>query len=80
MTITPTDNVDALIRQAQSIKNNNARIFNYWSNLHKVYEKNRIQEDIVNKNREMSLQDKLYYEKAFDKSKMIKGTNVDLYI
>jgi len=80
MTITPTDNVDALIRQAQSIKNNNARIFNYWSNLHKEYEKNRIQEDIVNKNREMSLQDKLYYEKAFDKSKMIKGTNVDLYI
>lgn len=80
MTITPTDNVDALIRQAQSIKNNNARIFNYWSNLHKVYEKNRIQEDIVDKNRELALQDKLYYEKAFDKSKMIKGTNVDLYI
>ena len=80
MTITPTDNVDALIRQAQSIKNNNARIFNYWSNLHKVYEKNRIQENIVNKNRELALQDKLYYEKAFDKSKMIKGTNVDLYI
>jgi len=80
MTITPTDNVDALIRQAQSIKNNNARIFNYWSNLHKEYEKNRIQEDIVNKNRELALQDKLYYEKAFDKSKMIKGTNVDLYI
>jgi hypothetical protein len=80
MTITPTDNVDALIRQAQSIKDNNARIFNYWSNLHKVYEKNRIQENIVNKNRELALQDKLYYEKAFDKSKMIKGTNVDLYI
>jgi hypothetical protein len=80
MTITPTDNVDALIRQAQSIKNNNARIFNYWSNLHKEYEKNRIQEDIVDKNRELALQDKLYYEKAFDKSKMIKGTNVDLYI
>lgn len=80
MTITPTDNVDALIRQSQSIKDNNARIFNYWSNLHKVYEKNRIQEENVNKNRELALQDKLYYEKAFDKSKMIKGTNVDLYI
>jgi hypothetical protein len=24
--------------------------------------------------------DKQYYEKAYDKSKMIKGTNVDLYI
>lgn len=80
MTITPTDNVDALIRQSQSIKDNNARIFNYWSNLHKVYEKNRSQEENVNKNRELALQDKLYYEKAFDKSKMIKGTNVDLYI
>lgn len=80
MTITPIDNVDALIRQAQSIKDNNARIFNYWSNLHKVYEKNRIREDNVNKNRELALQDKLYYEKNFDKSKMIKGMNVDLYI
>jgi len=80
MTITPTDNVDALIRQAQSIRDTNARMFNYRSNLHKVQEKNRIQEDNMNKNRELALQDKLYYEKAFDKSKMIKGTNVDLYI
>ena len=80
MTITPTDNVDALIRQAQSIRDTNARMFNYLSNLHKVQEKNRIQEDNMNKNRELALQDKLYYEKAFDKSKMIKGTNVDLYI
>lgn len=80
MTITPTDNVDALIRQSQSIRDTNARIFNYLSNLHKVHEKNRIQEENVNKNRELALQDKFYYEKAFDKSKMIKGTNVDLYI
>jgi hypothetical protein len=80
MNVTPADNVDALIKQAQSIRDNNARIRYYWDNLHKVYEKERTRQERLDRNREMMLLDKLYYEKAYDKSKLVKGTNVDLFI
>jgi len=80
MNVTPTDNVDELIRQAQAAHDNNVRITRFWENLHNIHNKERTRQEQLNSNREMMMLDKLYYEKARTKSVMVKGTNVDLYI
>ena len=80
MNVTPTDNVEFLIKQAQSIRNVDARIRQHGIDLHNLHEKERVTKERLEKNRELMMLDKQYYEKAYDKSKMIKGTNVDLYI
>jgi hypothetical protein len=80
MNVTPIDNVDFLIKQAQSIKDIETRILQHDINLHNIHEKERVTKERLEKNRELMMLDKQYYEKAYDKSKMVKGTNVDLYI
>ena len=80
MNISPTDNVEFLIKQAQSIREVDARIRQHGIDLHNLHEKERTRQQQLEKNREMMMLDKQYYEKAYDKSKMVKGTNVDLYI
>ncbi len=80
MNISPTDNVEFLIKQAQSVQENNVRIRRYWDDRHAVHERERTSQERLNRNREMMMLDKQYYEKAHDKSKMVKGTNVDLFI
>lgn len=80
MNVTPNDNVDFLIKQARSVQENNVRIRRYWDDLHTVHERERTNQERLEKNRELMMLDKQYYEKAYDKSKLVKGTNVDLYI
>jgi hypothetical protein len=80
MNITPNDNVDALIRQAENLKNIQTRIHQHYINLHNLHESDRIRNERLNRNREMAELDKIYYDKAYDKSKLVKGTNVDVYI
>jgi hypothetical protein len=80
MNVTPTDNVDALIKQAQYLKEIETRIRQHGAHLHNLHEKERTRQERLDRNKEMMMLDKQYYEKAYDKSKMVKGTNVDLYI
>jgi hypothetical protein len=80
MNITPTDNVEFLIKQAQYLKGVEDRIRQHGIDLRNLHEKERTRQERLEKNREMMMLDKLYYEKAYDKSKMVKGTNVDLFI
>jgi len=80
MNVTPNDNVDFLIKQARSVQENNVRIRRYWDDRHAVHERERTNQERLENNREMMMLDKQYYEKAYDKSKLVKGTNVDLYI
>lgn len=80
MNVTPTDNVEFLIKQAQYLREIDARIRQRGIDLHNIHEKERVTKERLEKNRELMMLDKQYYEKAYDKSKMVKGTNVDLYI
>ena len=80
MNVTPNDNVEFLIKQAQYIKDIETRIRQHGIDLHNIHEKERTAKERLEKNRELMMLDKQYYEKAYDKSKMVKGTNVDLYI
>ena len=80
MNVTPNDNVEFLVKQARSVQENNVRIRRYWDDRHAVHERERTSQERLENNRELMMLDKQYYEKAYDKSKLVKGTNVDLYI
>ena len=65
MNVTATDNTAAMIATAQAIRNLNSLIFRHAVERKIFEEQSRVQ---------------AYFEKAYTKAKLIKGTNVDLYI
>ena len=80
MNVTAVDNTAAMLATAQAIRNLNSLIFRHAVERKIFEEQSRVQEDRLNRRRTELLLDQAYFEKAYTKAKLIKGTNVDLYI
>jgi regulator of sirC expression with transglutaminase-like and TPR domain len=80
MNVTATDNVAAMMATAQALKNLDAMIVRHAVERKIAQDSSQMQEQRLNRRREELLLDQFYFERAYSKAKIIKGTNVDLYI
>jgi hypothetical protein len=80
MRVAATDNTAAIIATAQALKNLEAAMMRHAIERKLVNDRNDAQELRFSRRREELLLDQLYFERADTKTKIVKGTNVDLYI
>ena len=80
MNVTAIDNTAAMIATAQAIRNLDAQIVRHAIERKIEQERGRVQEEVLSRRRSELLLDQAYFERAYTKAKLIKGTNVDLYI
>lgn len=80
MNVTAIDNTAAMIATAQAIRNLDAQIVRHAIERKIEQERSRVQEEVLSRRRSELLLDQAYFERAYTKAKLIKGTNVDLYI
>jgi len=80
MNVTAIDNTAAMIATAQALRNLDAQMFRHGVERRLAQEHSRIQEQQFSRRRQELLLDQAYFDKAYTKAKLIKGTNVDLYI
>jgi hypothetical protein len=80
MKISPVDNMAAIISSAQAIKNIQAQMLRHEikQQLEKNYDRT-VEQQLNRRHNELML-DQMYFERAIQQAKLIKGTNVDLYI
>lgn len=80
MKVSPVDNMAAIISSAQAIKNIEAQM--RGNEIKRQLERNHermVDQQLSRRRNELAL-DQLYFERAIQQAKLIKGTNVDLYV
>ena len=80
MKVAPVDNTYHMMATAQALKRLEFELAKNTIESKTTYDRNEAEKLQLSRNREALLLDQRYLEKAYTKAKLIKGTDVDLYI
>jgi hypothetical protein len=80
MKVGPADNAYHMMATAQALKNLQLQLTKNSIERKLVQDRNEAEKLLLSRRREALLLDEMYLERAYTKAKLLKGTDVDLYI